>query len=50
VAVSRLSDQSETLAQRQALLEERLRRQEEPSEELHSDQQRDSRQLARSRE
>jgi hypothetical protein len=28
-AVSRLSDQSETLAQRQALLEERLRRQEQ---------------------
>jgi hypothetical protein len=31
-AVSRLNDQSETLAQRQALLEERLRRQERRSE------------------
>jgi hypothetical protein len=30
-AVSRLSNQSETLAQRQALLEERLRRQEHPT-------------------
>jgi hypothetical protein len=30
-AVSRLSDQSETLAQRQALLDERLRLQEQPS-------------------
>lgn len=30
-AVSRLSDQSETLAQRQALLDERLRRQEKPT-------------------
>src|ERR1022692_515173 len=31
VAVSRLSDESQTLAQRQALLDERLRRQERPA-------------------
>jgi hypothetical protein len=49
-AVSRLSDQSETLAQRQALLEERLRRQEELSGELDSDRQRGSPRLVRSRE
>lgn len=36
-AVSRLSDQSETLAQRQALLEERLRRQEQATEESELD-------------
>jgi hypothetical protein len=35
-AVSRLSDQSETLAQRQALLEERLRRQEQLVEDPES--------------
>lgn len=36
-AVSRLSDQSEILAQRQALLEERLRRYEQASEEAEPD-------------
>ncbi|HEX4115924.1 MAG TPA: DUF2304 domain-containing protein [Solirubrobacteraceae bacterium] len=33
-AVSRLSDQTETLAQRQALLDERLRLQEEPTDDI----------------
>lgn len=37
-AVSRLSDQSDTLAQRQALLEERLRRQEQASADVEPDQ------------
>jgi hypothetical protein len=36
-AVSRLSDQSETLAQRQALLEERLRRHEQAAAESELD-------------
>jgi hypothetical protein len=35
-AVSRLSDQSETLAQRQALLDERLRRQEQLTDDSES--------------
>ncbi len=36
-AVSRLSNQSETLAQRQALLEERLRRQEQATRDLEGE-------------
>jgi hypothetical protein len=36
-AVSRLSNQSETLAQRQALLDERLRRQEQPTADSESE-------------
>lgn len=36
-AVSRLTDQNDTLAQRQALLEERLRRQEQLNEDVDSE-------------
>jgi hypothetical protein len=45
-AVSRLSDQSETLAQRQALLDERLRLQEQPSLDSDSDIAQESREMA----
>jgi hypothetical protein len=44
-AVSRLSDQSETLAQRQALLEERLRRQERLTVEADPEQGEESERL-----
>jgi hypothetical protein len=44
-AVSRLSDQSETLAQRQALLEERLRRQEQLAVGTGSEQSDESQRL-----
>jgi hypothetical protein len=46
-AVSRLSDQSDTLAQRQALLEERLRRHEQLNVEIESEQPDQSRRLTR---
>jgi hypothetical protein len=46
-AVSRLSDQSETLAQRQALLDERLRRQEQPTGDSESEVAGEQRDLAR---
>lgn len=46
-AVSRLSDQSETLAQRQALLDERLRRQEQSTGDSESEIVGEPRDLAR---
>lgn len=45
-AVSRLTDQSEMLAQRQALLEERLKRQEEPAGDSEPEITRESRDMA----
>ncbi len=48
-AVSRLSNQSETLAQRQALLEEQLRRQEQPANDSESPIANEPRDLTRSR-
>ena len=41
-AVSRLSDQTETLAQRQALLDERLRLQEEPTDDIQPEREAES--------
>lgn len=41
-AVSRLSDQTETLAQRQALLDERLRLQEEPTGDVQPERESES--------
>lgn len=46
-AVSRLSDQTETLAQQQALLDERMRRQEQQTADLASEVSDDARDLAR---
>jgi hypothetical protein len=45
-AVSRLSEQSETLAQRQALLDERLRLQEQPTGDTESEVAHEQREMA----